>query len=52
MTCVYTRIDERGIDVVFVILYVDDLLIIGAKLRTAEDGKRKTVMVFQDDLLR
>lgn len=44
--CLYTRTDERGKDALFVVLYVDDLLIAGMKLSTILKLKRELSRMF------
>lgn len=45
--CVYTRIDERGNDDVYIVIYVDDLLIMGVRAKTVDDIKKKLSQFFK-----
>lgn len=38
--CLYARDDERGNDDVYKVIYVDDLLVMGARIKTIEAVKK------------
>lgn len=45
--CLYSRFNERGSDAVFLVLYVDDLLIIGKRQETIQNLKLELARTFE-----